>query len=61
MSRITARGTAISVAAPKPCTARAAISHWIEGARLAATDASRKIATPITKGGLRPTASAIGP
>ena len=42
-------------------TARAAISQPMVGARLAATVATRKIATPITSGLLRPTASDIGP
>ncbi len=61
MSRITARGTAISVAAPSACTARAAISVSILGAKAAAMLATRKIATPIISGFLRPIASASGP
>lgn len=61
MSRITARGTTISVAAPSPCNARAAISQPIVGASAAAMVAARKITTPITSGRLRPTASDSGP
>lgn len=60
-SRMTARGTAIIAAAPRPCTARAAISQPMVGARLAAIVASVKMPMPIISGRLRPMASAMGP
>ncbi len=46
MSRMIARGTTITTAAPRPCTKRSAISAPIEGASQQPSEASRNSETP---------------
>ena len=46
-SRMIARGTTITVAAPRPCTKRAATSAPIVGATAQANEPRRKTPTPM--------------
>ena len=60
-SRITARGTTITTAAPSPCTNRANVSQPIVGASAHATEAIKNRPMPKNKGTRRPAGSAQGP
>ena len=56
-----ARPITVALHAPMPCRKRAATSASIDGASIAAIDATTKIASPARRIGRRPKRSESGP